>query len=105
MNWQAVNRMLYHTTKIVFIAIGWIFLQMQQPHTENMIPQLFEYSIALGILLLVLVTLYREWKQRMSYSRDQESDLRSLTERAVKAIEQNTAKMDELITYFKNRDA
>lgn len=105
MNWQAANQMLYHTTKIVLIATGWIFLQMQQTNTEDMISQLFEYSIALGILLLVLVTLFREWKQGISYSRDQESELRSLTERAVIAIEQNTAKMDELITYFKNRDA
>lgn len=96
-----MNYMVIHSISImkqaIVILIYVISLYMWQlQNRDSVVDTLFKHSISLGILMLVLVMLYREWKTLRSYSQQQDQTILRITEESTREIEKSSNRIDRL---------
>lgn len=69
---------------------------LQVSPVDSVFDELLKHSISLGILFLVLIMLYREWKEVRAYRKQQDEALIRLTEESTRTIERAGAQLERL---------
>lgn len=78
------------------VTMAYMRIGFQVPTESSVVDELFKHSLSLGILMLVLIMLYREWKDVRAYRKKQDERLLDITADMIKVVEKAHNKFDML---------
>lgn len=78
--------LLQKATKIVLVGISGIYYVGSQIAEKGIIDKAFDQLFSLGLLVIVVIMLYREWKHSLRYNEKRDGILESLIRNNTEAI-------------------